>query len=113
MRVARGGNGISIALGDDPPINFCKPAVDPLLASAAASWGAGALAVILTGMGADGAEGANKIVAAGGSVIAQNEATSAVWGMPRAVAQAGLCSAVLPLTEIATVVNRLFSRGAP
>lgn len=113
MRVARGGNGISIALGDDPPINFCKPAVDPLLASAAASWGAGALAVILTGMGADGAEGANKIVAAGGSVIAQNEATSAVWGMPRAVAQAGLCSAVLPLTEIATVVNRFFSRGAP
>jgi two-component system, chemotaxis family, protein-glutamate methylesterase/glutaminase len=113
MRVARGGNGISIALGDDPPINFCKPAVDPLLASAAASWGAGALAVILTGMGADGAEGAHKIVAAGGSVIAQNEATSAVWGMPRAVAQAGLCSAVLPLAEIATVVNRLFSRGAP
>jgi two-component system chemotaxis response regulator CheB len=113
MRVARGGNGISIALGDDPPINFCKPAVDPLLASAAASWGAGALAVILTGMGADGAEGAHKIVAAGGSVIAQNEATSAVWGMPRAVAQAGLCSAVLPLAEIATVVNRIFSRGAP
>jgi len=109
MRVARGRNGISIALGDDPPINFCKPAVDPLLESAAASWGAATLALILTGMGADGTEGAHRIVAAGGSVIAQNEATSAVWGMPRAVAQAGLCSAVLPLTEIGTVVNRLFS----
>jgi two-component system, chemotaxis family, protein-glutamate methylesterase/glutaminase len=113
MRVARGRNGITIALGDDPPINFCKPAVDPLLTSAAASWGAGSLALILTGMGADGTEGAHKIVAAGGNVIAQNEATSAVWGMPRAVAQAGLCSAVLPLTEIGTVVNRLFSRVAP
>jgi two-component system, chemotaxis family, protein-glutamate methylesterase/glutaminase len=109
MRVARGRNGISIALGDDPPINFCKPAVDPLLDSAAATWGAATLALILTGMGADGTEGADRIVAAGGSVIAQNEATSAVWGMPRAVAQAGLCSAVLPLTEIGTVVNRLFS----
>jgi two-component system, chemotaxis family, protein-glutamate methylesterase/glutaminase len=113
MRVARDRNGISIALGDDPPINFCKPAVDPLLASAAASWGAATLALILTGMGADGTEGAQKIVAGGGSVIAQNEATSAVWGMPRAVAQAGLCSAVLPLTEIGTVVNRLFSGVAP
>jgi two-component system, chemotaxis family, protein-glutamate methylesterase/glutaminase len=109
MRVAAGRNGITIALGDDPPINFCKPAVDPLLASAAASWGAGTLALILTGMGADGTDGALKIVAAGGSVIAQNEATSAVWGMPRAVARAGLCSAVLPLTEIGALVNRLFS----
>ncbi|HEY1747649.1 MAG TPA: chemotaxis response regulator protein-glutamate methylesterase [Xanthobacteraceae bacterium] len=113
MRVARGRSGISIVLGDDPPINFCKPAVDPLLTSASESWGAGTLAVILTGMGADGADGAQKIVAAGGSVIAQNEATSAVWGMPRAVAQAGLCSAVLPLPEIGPVVERLFSGDAP
>jgi len=112
MRVTGGRNGISIALGDDPPINFCKPAVDPLLTSAAACWGAATLAVILTGMGADGTEGAHKIVAAGGSVIAQNEASSAVWGMPRAVAQAGLCSAVLPLTEIGAAVNRLFSKAA-
>jgi two-component system chemotaxis response regulator CheB len=112
MRVVRARSGVSIVLGDDPPINFCKPAVDPLLASASATWEAGALALILTGMGADGADGAHKIVAAGGSVIAQNEATSAVWGMPRAVAHAGLCSAVLPLPEIALVVNRLFSGDA-
>ena len=113
MRVARGRSGISIVLSDDPPINFCKPAVDPLLASASASWGAGTLAVILTGMGADGADGAQKVAAAGGSVIAQDEATSAVWGMPRAVAQAGLCSAVLPLPEIGLVVERLFSGDTP
>jgi two-component system chemotaxis response regulator CheB len=113
MRVARGRSGVSIVLGDDPPINFCKPAVDPLLESASVSWEAGTLALILTGMGADGTDGAHKIVAAGGSVIAQNEATSAVWGMPRAVAQAGLCAAVLPLPEIGAVVNRLFSGEAP
>jgi two-component system, chemotaxis family, protein-glutamate methylesterase/glutaminase len=112
MRVARARSGVSIVLGDDPPINFCKPAVDPLLASASATWEGGTLALILTGMGADGTDGAHKIVAAGGSVIAQNEATSAVWGMPRAVAHAGLCSAVLPLPEIALVVNRLFSGDA-
>jgi two-component system, chemotaxis family, protein-glutamate methylesterase/glutaminase len=113
MRVARGANGISIALGDDPPINFCKPAVDPLLSSAAAVWGAGALALVLTGMGADGTRGASEIAAAGGSVIAQDEATSAVWGMPRSVARAGLCSAVLPLGEIAATIDRLFAGDRP
>jgi two-component system chemotaxis response regulator CheB len=60
-------------------------------------------------MGSDGTHGAADIAAAGGSVIAQDEATSVVWGMPRAVAQAGLCSAVLPLGEIAAKVNRLFA----
>ena len=109
MRVVRGGQGPAIALGDDPPINFCRPSVDPLLASAAEVWGAGSLALVLTGMGADGTRGAAEIAAAGGSVIAQDEATSVVWGMPRSVAQAGLCSAVLPLGEIATKVNRLFA----
>jgi two-component system, chemotaxis family, protein-glutamate methylesterase/glutaminase len=109
MRVVRGTHGPSIALGDDPPINFCKPAVDPLLSSAAGVWGSGCLALVLTGMGSDGARGAAALTAAGGSVIAQDEATSVVWGMPRSVAQAGLCSAVLPLGEIAAKVNRLFS----
>ena len=109
MRVVREPDGIKIALGDDAPINFCKPAVDALFASAATVWGAATLAVILTGMGADGTHGAADIVAAGGSVIAQDEATSVVWGMPRAAAQAGLCSAVLPLDEIAPKIIRLFS----
>ena len=109
MRVVRGDSGVRIALGDDAPINFCKPAVDALFASAAPVWGAATLALVLTGMGADGTRGAADIVAAGGSVIAQDEATSVVWGMPRSVAQAGLCSAVLPLDQIAPKIVRLFA----
>jgi len=111
MRVARSTMGPVIALGDDPPINFCRPSIDPLLASAAQVWGAGSLALILTGMGSDGASGAAEIAAAGGSLIAQDEETSVVWGMPRAVALAGLCSAVLPLWQIPAEVNRLFGGG--
>jgi two-component system, chemotaxis family, protein-glutamate methylesterase/glutaminase len=109
MRVVRDQNGIRIVLGDDPPINFCRPSVDPLFSSAAQVWGSSALAVVLTGMGSDGCHGAADIAAAGGSVIAQDEASSVVWGMPRAVAQAGLCSAIMPLTDIAPKIIRLFS----
>ncbi|MGA8819786.1 MAG: chemotaxis protein CheB, partial [Xanthobacteraceae bacterium] len=107
MRVLRDGEIVKIALTDDPPINFCRPSVDPLFSSAAAVWGPAVLAVVLTGMGSDGTQGAADIVAAGGSVIAQDEATSVVWGMPRSVAQAGLCSAVLPLDQIPGKVLRL------
>jgi two-component system, chemotaxis family, protein-glutamate methylesterase/glutaminase len=109
MRVVSGRNGPAIALSDDPPINFCRPSVDPLLSSAAQVWGAASLALVLTGMGSDGTRGATAVAAAGGSVIAQDEASSVVWGMPRSVAQAGLCSAVLPLSQIAAKVNRLFA----
>ncbi len=113
MRVVRGADGVRIAIGDDPPMNFCKPAVDALFSSAAAVWGSAALAVVLTGMGTDGTRGATDLVGAGGSVIAQDEATSVVWGMPRSVAQAGLCSAVLPLHEMAPTIVRLFSGDRP
>jgi two-component system chemotaxis response regulator CheB len=113
MRVVSGPRGPIIALGDDPPIHFCRPAVDPLLTSAASVWGAACVGLILTGMGSDGAAGAADIVAAGGSIVAQDEATSVVWGMPRAVAQAGLCSLVLPLGEIATTITQLFSGVRP
>jgi two-component system chemotaxis response regulator CheB len=109
MRVVREQDGVKIAIADDPPVNFCRPAVDPLFSSAAEVWGASALGVILTGMGCDGTGGATDMVAAGGSIIAQDEATSVVWGMPRSVAQAGLCSAVLPLNEIAPRILRLFA----
>jgi two-component system, chemotaxis family, protein-glutamate methylesterase/glutaminase len=109
MRVVRDKDGVKIALGDDPPINFCKPSVDPLFSSAATVWGSATLAVVLTGMGTDGTHGATDIAAAGGSIIAQDEETSVVWGMPRSVAQAGLCSAVLPLQEIAPRILRLFA----
>jgi two-component system chemotaxis response regulator CheB len=109
MTVARRNGAAVIVIGDGPMVNFCKPAVDPLFSSAAELWGPKALALVLTGMGSDGLLGAQAIVAAGGHVIAQDEATSVVWGMPGQVAQNGLCSAVLPLDTIAPRLNRLFS----
>jgi two-component system chemotaxis response regulator CheB len=109
MQAVKRDHGVVIALDDGPLVNFCKPAVDPLFRSAAALWGPAVLAVVLTGMGSDGAKGGAEIVAHGGSVIAQDEATSVVWGMPGAAAHAGICSAVLPLDQIAPKVMRLFS----
>jgi two-component system chemotaxis response regulator CheB len=102
-----------IALDDGPLINFCRPAVDPLFTSAATVWGPSILAVVLTGMGRDGTRGAAKIVAAGGGIIAQDEASSVVWGMPGSVALAGHVSAMLPLDQIGPKVVRLFSGGRP
>jgi two-component system chemotaxis response regulator CheB len=109
MRVVRHGAEVAIALDDGPPVNFCKPAVDPLFTSAIDVWQGGIMAVVLTGMGSDGMRGGKEIVAAGGSVIAQDEATSVVWGMPGAAANAGICAAVLPLNQIAPKLVRLFS----
>jgi two-component system, chemotaxis family, protein-glutamate methylesterase/glutaminase len=109
MRVVRHGTDAVIALDDGPPVNFCKPAVDPLFISAIDVWQGGVLAVVLTGMGSDGMRGGKDIVAAGGSVIAQDEATSVVWGMPGAAANAGICAAILPLAQIAPKLVRLFS----
>jgi two-component system chemotaxis response regulator CheB len=109
MRVVRYGADAAIALDDGPPVNFCKPAVDPLFTSAIDVWQGGIMSVILTGMGSDGMRGGKDIVAAGGSVIAQDEATSVVWGMPGAAANAGICAAVLPLNQIAPKLVRMFS----
>ena len=109
MQAVKRDHGVFIALDDGPLVNFCKPAVDPLFRSAAAVWGPAVLAVVLTGMGSDGAKGGAEIVAHGGSVIAQDEASSVVWGMPGAAAHAGICSAVLPLDQIASKIVRLFS----
>lgn len=109
MSVTRRDNAVVIALDDGPLVNFCKPSVDPLFASAGAVWGAKVLALMLTGMGHDGLAGAKDLVAAGGHVIAQDEATSVVWGMPGQVAMAGLCSAVLPLADIGPRLARLFA----
>ena len=109
MRVVRHGTDVMIALDDGPAVNFCKPAVDPLFTSATEVWQGSIMSVILTGMGSDGTRGGKDIVAAGGSVIAQDEATSVVWGMPGAAAHAGICAAVLPLNQIAPKLLRLFS----
>jgi two-component system chemotaxis response regulator CheB len=80
-----------------------------MFASAATVWGHKVMALVLTGMGSDGLSGAKAIVAAGGHVMAQDEASSVVWGMPGQVAHAGLCSAVLPLKEIPSLLIRLFA----
>lgn len=96
-----------ITLTQDPPENFCRPAVDPMLRAAVATYGKRLFAVILTGMGQDGWKGCEKVVEAGGAVIAQDEASSVVWGMPAAVARAGLCSAILPVDEIGAYVRRV------
>jgi two-component system, chemotaxis family, protein-glutamate methylesterase/glutaminase len=109
MRVARRGADAVIILDDGPAVNFCKPAVDPLFQSAIEVWQNGIMAVVLTGMGSDGMRGGKDVVAAGGNVIAQDEATSVVWGMPGAVAGAGICAGILPLDQIAPKLVRIFS----
>jgi two-component system chemotaxis response regulator CheB len=113
MTVARRDGTAVIVLNDSAPVHFCKPAVDPLFATAAEVWGSWNLALILTGMGSDGTDGAAEIVKAGGNVIAQDEASSVVWGMPGHAVAAGVCSAVLPLEQIAPKVVRLFLGARP
>jgi two-component system chemotaxis response regulator CheB len=88
-------------LSSDPPENFCRPSVDPMLRTASAVCEGRVLIAMLTGMGHDGLAGTRKVIEAGGAAIAQDEATSVVWGMPGAIAQAGLCHAILPLPRIA------------
>jgi two-component system chemotaxis response regulator CheB len=112
MQVARSGGETRIVLEDGHLINFCKPSVEPLFSSAAVVWGAATLALVLTGMGSDGLHGAADVAAAGGSVVAQDEASSVVWGMPGSVANAGLCSAILPVDQLAARIARLFSGGS-
>ena len=100
LEIQRQGVSIRTVLNQGPPENSCRPAVDVLFRSAAKVFGPGLQAVVLTGMGQDGKRGAEAIVHAGGSVIAQDEASSVVWGMPRAVAEAGLASKVVSLHSI-------------
>ena len=113
MHLMRLGSSLIIGHKDSPPENFCKPSVDVLFRSAATSYARSALGIILTGMGSDGLSGSRDIVEAGGSVIAQDEASSVVWGMPGAVAQAGLASAILPIGEIAATVGGLLKGVRP
>jgi two-component system, chemotaxis family, protein-glutamate methylesterase/glutaminase len=110
LRLQRLGDQVVARLDQGTPENFCRPSVDVLFRSAAQAYGARCLAVVLTGMGADGARGAADIVAAGGDVVVQDQATSVVWGMPGAVAQAGLASQLLPLADVATVLARRVAR---
>jgi two-component system chemotaxis response regulator CheB len=113
MVVARGASGVLIHLNDDPPENFCKPAVDPLFRSAVQAYGDHILAVVLTGMGHDGREGGRKIVERGANIIVQDEASSVVWGMPGSIATAGLASAIKPINEIAPSILKILRGVAP
>lgn len=112
MSLKRCDGGIEIQIEDGPPINHCKPSVEPLFQSAAELYGASTLCAILTGMGHDGVEGVIAIANAGGTVIAQDEASSVVWGMPGAAAAAGACSEIVALQNIGLRLSRALGRRA-
>ena len=103
---------LSARLSDGPAENFCRPAVDPMLRSAAAACGGRVLVLMLTGMGQDGLAGTRAVTEAGGTALAQDEASSVVWGMPGAVAQAGLCRDVLPLSALGSAARTLLTAAA-
>jgi two-component system chemotaxis response regulator CheB len=106
MLVAQGPRGAHIRLDQGPPENFCRPAVDPMFRSAAAVYKSHCLAAVLTGMGHDGLAGARVVADAGGTVIAQDQESSVVWGMPGAVATAGLCSRIVPLGDMSAFLQK-------
>ncbi|KAA2215305.1 chemotaxis-specific protein-glutamate methyltransferase CheB [Pseudoroseomonas oryzae] len=113
LLVENGPGGMVARLTSGPPENFCRPAVDPMLRSAVRACDGQVLAVILTGMGQDGMLGCKAVAAAGGTVMAQDEASSVVWGMPGAVARAGLAEHLLPPEQLAERVLAQFGAGTP
>jgi two-component system chemotaxis response regulator CheB len=111
MVVAGDAPPYRLLLHQEPPENSCRPAVDVLFRSVARAFGPGCLGVVLTGMGQDGLRGCEAIREAGGQVLAQDEASSVVWGMPGYVARAGLADRVLPLSVLASEIrNRVSAR---
>jgi two-component system chemotaxis response regulator CheB len=98
-------NQIKIKLLDTEPVNHCKPSVDVMLFSLEEIFGGNLIAVILTGIGEDGLQGCKKIAEKGGMIIAQDEQSSVVWGMPKSVAMAGICTEVLPIEKIAECIK--------
>lgn len=113
LRVQRGRGGLTLEVSPEPASAFYKPSVDELVASAAATLGARALGVIVTGMGEDGRKGCERLVAAGGRVLSQDEASCVVYGMPRAVAENGLSSATGTPEDLAAALVRLATGAAP
>jgi two-component system chemotaxis response regulator CheB len=107
------GRGSRVRLHQEEPLNHCRPSVDYLFFSAARMYGAGTLALVMTGMGADGLNGARAVHEGGGVVLAQDEASSAVWGMPGRVSAAGIASATLPLWGIAGALKQRVGEGRP
>jgi two-component system chemotaxis response regulator CheB len=111
MRLDKSEGQVRIRLDDSAPIKFCRPSVDALFTDAALVYGASALAAVLTGMGDDGLDGVRLLRRAGATVVAQDKESSVVWGMPGAVARAGLASQVLPLAEIGNVLAGWLTGG--
>jgi two-component system chemotaxis response regulator CheB len=111
LEVRTTARGARTHLQQEAPVNFCRPAVDVMFGSAVEAFGGDLLAVVLTGMGSDGRVGCEAVTRAGGTVVVQDEPTSVVWGMPGAVATAGLAHAVLPIAEIASAVLRGGTHG--
>ena len=110
MTFVRKDARVEIVLNDGPPENFCRPSVDPMVRSAMDIWGPKILGVILTGMGSDGLPSMKALAEKGGRVVAQDQETSVVWGMPGAVATNGICTAVLPLQDIGGFVRQAFGK---
>jgi two-component system chemotaxis response regulator CheB len=111
MVLHRRGTATQIQLSSAPQENSCRPAVDVMFRSVAALYGASAYATVLTGMGHDGRSGAKVLRDAGAEILAQDEATSVVWGMPGVVASAGLAHRILPLSDVAPHVMSVAGRG--
>ena len=112
LDLRRTAKGVEIDLTSERPSDFCKPAVDVMFSAAAKAYGARTVGIVLSGMGKDGLVGAGAITAAGGVILAQDKQSSAVWGMPGAVANAGLTSALLPPGDLAReIIRRLQSSG--
>jgi two-component system chemotaxis response regulator CheB len=111
MKVASSGGVVRVCLDQSPRQNSCRPAVDALFASAAELYGGAVLAVVLTGMGQDGLHGTKLLKARGARVLVQDEVSSVVWGMPGAVANAGLADRVLPLEEVVPEILSVTGRN--
>ena len=107
MRVVASADGPVIALDQSPHLNSCRPAVDALFSSLADVYGPAVVASVLTGMGQDGLRGAQQLAARGARILAQDEASSVVWGMPGAVVNAGVAGQVLPLHAVVPAILRL------
>lgn len=113
MRVSRRHGAVTLLLDQAPLENGCRPAVDPLFRSAADTYGAGLLALILTGMGNDGVEGARHVVQQSGHVWIQDQESAMIWGMAGAAARAGVARRTVPLLEVARAVEMAISVGLP
>lgn len=113
MTILRDGAHMRLAMNQLPPENSCRPSVDVLFRSVAEVYGPGSLAVVLTGMGQDGLRGCERIREVGGQIVVQDEPSSVVWGMPGAVANAGIADRVLPLREIADHIIQKASANRP